>query len=193
MGFDQRRACAWIGLTAIGVSLGAATPIGAEGTRSGPMGRTLEQSVTAGAREFTVCVGFRNPDYTGYYLTVGLQNQMEISFTDERGVVDLPNRIALPGSRPPPPPSESPSAYMILEGHTKIEACRSFEYNGFSADRLHIRSTFRSWLGRDAELPETVRRMAINERLIGRPLYQDEPVASNVCVLNRRSRRVRCH
>lgn len=183
---------AFAGLIAFSALLGAAPASAGLAAPTTHLGRSLHQSISAERDRFNICWNLRNPEYRPYYLTTGIQAQIETSFTDREGVPDRPRRNVLPSLPVGPPLSTNSNGYFMLEGQTRIETCRSFDYDDFSTESVYVQSTFRPWLRRDAELPEAVRRAAIEQQVIGRPLYSDEPLVSNVCVVEIRLKRARC-
>lgn len=156
------------------------------------IGRALVQTVILGENEFSVCATFSNANNGGFYLTSGLQAQIGFVFTDAQGSSVVSTGGIIPGPPVTPPPSGEISSYFILEGHSRLETCRQFSYDSFSQDNIRIQSRFQSWLKRDAVVPEPVQRMSIDRQFIGRPLYYDEILLSNLCVLNRSTRVASC-
>ena len=156
------------------------------------IGRTLVQTVILGESEFSVCATISNANNGGFYLTSGLQGQINFVFSDAQGSSVVSTRDIMPGPPVAPPPSGEISSYFILEGHSRLETCRHFSYDNFSQDDIHIQSRFQSWLKRDFVIPEPVQRMSIDRQFIGRPLYYDEVLLSNLCALNRRTRIAHC-
>ena len=156
------------------------------------LGRTFGQSIVMGDTHFTACASISNPDYGGFYLTSDLQDQISFDITDINGITVHRRHPGMPPPPPPPPPSEEISSYFILQGHSRLETCRDFSYNEFDQGQFRIQARFQSWLTRDAAIPEPVRRMSLDNPYIGRPLYRDEPLISEICEVDISARSSRC-
>lgn len=159
---------------------------------AGASGRSLSLLVYVVDEDFRVCTSISNEYRTDFYMTMNFGLQLEYSFTDAQGAPDVPVRTIIQSLQPAPPPESEPTSYFILEGMSRLETCRTFELSDFSVDEIHVRVTFRPWLRRNAVLPEHVQRMSIDNRMIRPPLYEDEFLVSNACVIDRHSRQARC-
>jgi hypothetical protein len=166
------------------------TPSGLSQSPS-PAALILHETVETTPDRFLVCVDISGTSLRGAYMPRGVVSQLSRSFRDETGKVDYPKQTTPPSVPPNPPPSNLESSFSILEGATQVRACVPFIYADFSVDQIHIQTTFRSWLSRNAEMPEAVRKM-IESGAMAPPPYSDESFVSNVCVLDRMKKQARC-
>lgn len=156
-------------------------------------GRILQQSATAGNNgEFQICTRIFNKELEDIYMTRGFRYQIRRHFTDEGGRPDFPKRSLIPSPPPPPPPPDSTFAYFVLEAGSRLEVCSIYKFSDFSSDIIHVQSTFNSWLSRESELPREIQRNIGELNIVGRPLFTDEILYSNFCVIDRMAKTVRC-
>jgi hypothetical protein len=156
-------------------------------------GRSLTLRIETRPEAFNVCARI-NSNQSSFYLTSGLRYQLLYSLTDGHGRPTYPKSAPfgfMPSLPPNPPPPGSGWRYSVIGMDEVLETCGSYRYSDFEVDRIHIRAQFTSWLRRDEVLEEPV-QANIARGFVSRPLYLDEPLASNSCVIDRKAKKAQC-
>ena len=90
---------------------------------------------------------------------------------------------------PPPPFPWLEESYDIIQSGGSIKSCRSYNYENKKTHDLETYIEYNSWLDRESKIPFDDNFLKDYEG----PIYKDQqPVKSNVCIINFSRREAKC-